>query len=327
MPLVNDRSTDYTVSVIIPAFQAENHIVQAIESVLCQTYTPQEIIVVDDGSTDNTGSAVKRYGDKVIYIYQNNSGPASARNSAIHAAKSTWVAFLDSDDIWTPNKLELQFRLLKRNTHLQWAVSNFYYFNPAKNLQEVAIHAQHIRKQLINGAYLANLFDAMNDYMEFALDTYIIKRSVFEKAGLFREELRYSEDTDLFWRIAAHWPQIGYVNKPLTTYVQHENNLTKITDHEKILSSILTVFDDHLNRLSEMGMENKIIPFVNRKLRKWTYLFYRQQDYEKVKVIAEHFRRILPLSFKFLMRFLLIKPARTHRLGIKILHWLKFYKN
>ncbi|MCK4960446.1 MAG: glycosyltransferase family 2 protein, partial [Planctomycetes bacterium] len=95
---MNDES--YSVSVVIAAYNAEKYIQRAIDSVLAQSLPADEIIVVDDGSTDNTGDAVKHYGSKVRYIYQENAGPASARNTAIEAATGTWIAFLDADDEW-----------------------------------------------------------------------------------------------------------------------------------------------------------------------------------------------------------------------------------
>ncbi len=93
----NDRQS-YAVSVVIPAYNAEKYIGRAIDSVLAQTRQPDEIIVVDDGSTDNTPNAIKSYGSKVYYIHQENGGASVARNTGIEAAKSEWIAFLDADD-------------------------------------------------------------------------------------------------------------------------------------------------------------------------------------------------------------------------------------
>ncbi len=114
------------ISVIIPAFNAGRFINRTIDSVLAQTYKDYELIVVDDGSTDNTGEAVKSYGEKVRYIYQPNAGDGPARNTGINAAKGRWIAFLDHDDEWPPEKLVAQMKLLSANPDLRWCGTNRY---------------------------------------------------------------------------------------------------------------------------------------------------------------------------------------------------------
>src|SRR4051812_3407097 len=104
-----------TISVVIPAYNSMDHIAEAIRSALNQTYVPLEVIVVDDGSTDGTGAFVQReFADcpKVKYLLRKNGGPSAARNTGIAAAVGDWIAFLDSDDTWILNKLELQVREL-----------------------------------------------------------------------------------------------------------------------------------------------------------------------------------------------------------------------
>ncbi|MHC4386164.1 MAG: glycosyltransferase family 2 protein, partial [Planctomycetota bacterium] len=103
------------ISVVIPAYNIEDYIERAIDSVLAQTRQPEEIIVVDDGSTDATAQKIKAYGDQVRYIHQANKGLSGARNTGIRQAQNEWVAFLDGDDEWLPEKLQLQSELLTRN--------------------------------------------------------------------------------------------------------------------------------------------------------------------------------------------------------------------
>ena len=109
---------DETVSVIIPAYNAEAYIRRSIESVLLQTYPANEVIVIDDGSTDHTAEILKNYMQQVQYIYQNNAGASAARNVGIKRATSKWIAFLDADDEWMPNKLEEQIQVVTRNKTL-----------------------------------------------------------------------------------------------------------------------------------------------------------------------------------------------------------------
>src|SRR5690242_5053753 len=101
-----------TVSVIIPAYNSERYIADALRSVLAQTYMPQEIIVVDDGSSDGTARALDPFRSTIRYIYQKNRGEPAARNTGMREAKGDYIAFLDADDLWLPEKLDLQMTYL-----------------------------------------------------------------------------------------------------------------------------------------------------------------------------------------------------------------------
>ena len=138
-----------TVSAVIPAYNSGESIARAIESVLCQTYPADEIIVVDDGSTDNTAEMVQSFGERVIFIRQENAGASVARNTGIQAARFDWIAFLDADDEWVPEKLRLQVELLQRHPELVWTMSN--YFSCACGQQ----HQQHVFDQDRSAALLA----------------------------------------------------------------------------------------------------------------------------------------------------------------------------
>ena len=106
------------ISVIIPTFNRVEFISEAIDSVLSQTYSNFEIIVVDDGSTDNTKQLLTKYGSRITYDFQENKGVSSARNKGLDIAKGEWIAFLDSDDIWLPEKLSLQMQDLEQHVPL-----------------------------------------------------------------------------------------------------------------------------------------------------------------------------------------------------------------
>jgi glycosyltransferase involved in cell wall biosynthesis len=147
MTLEFDRN-DFSVSVVIPAYNAEQSIRQAIDSVLNQTLQPNEIIVVDDGSTDHTAEIAKSY-PEISYVFQENGGVSAACNTGIKNVKNRWIAFIDSDDIWLPQKLELQISLLQRNPNLKWVMCNYYFnehrlgrklvsFDPSKAQQVMA---------------------------------------------------------------------------------------------------------------------------------------------------------------------------------------------
>ena len=103
------------ISVIIPTYNTAHYLQEAIESVLAQTYTDFELIVIDDGSTDNTKEVVAPYLDRIVFLETENNGPSKARNRAIRESSCEYVAFLDADDIWYPDKLDRQMTLLSKN--------------------------------------------------------------------------------------------------------------------------------------------------------------------------------------------------------------------
>ena len=113
------KSSRPMVTVIIPVYNGEEYLAEDIESVLGQTYHPLEIIVVDDGSTDDTATVASRFKELVRYIYQPNSGPAAARNRGLKMARGEVIGFVDADDLWVENKLDLQLGLLADNPSVQ----------------------------------------------------------------------------------------------------------------------------------------------------------------------------------------------------------------
>ena len=109
---------NYSISVIIPVYNCDRYLAQAIESVLAQTYQPMEIIVVDDGSTDNSGAVAKNFGSSVRYYFHDNSGLGATRNRGIELAQGNFLAFIDADDLWVENKLSHQIAAFETNPQL-----------------------------------------------------------------------------------------------------------------------------------------------------------------------------------------------------------------
>ncbi|HEY9704613.1 MAG TPA: glycosyltransferase family A protein, partial [Allocoleopsis sp.] len=116
------------VSVIIPVYNGDRYLKAAIESVLCQDYEPIEIIIIDDGSTDNSAKIAQIFGDKINYFYQENSGVAVARNTGILRSKGELIAFIDQDDLWTENKLTLQIDYLMKNPNIGLIIGKMHCF-------------------------------------------------------------------------------------------------------------------------------------------------------------------------------------------------------
>jgi glycosyltransferase involved in cell wall biosynthesis len=173
------------VSVIIPAWQAERYVAQAIDSALGQTYRPIEIIVVDDGSTDGTRSIVERYGTAVRYLYQANTGIGGARNSGVKASTGEFLGFLDADDLWIEDKLAWQTEALRTNPELDMIFGHVQQFPSPELADEVRSRLRFMAEPA--PAYLAG--------------TMLIRREAFLRVSSFDSQLQVAEFVD--WYLKA----------------------------------------------------------------------------------------------------------------------------
>lgn len=199
-------------SIIIPTYNRERFIGKAIESVLQQTYTDYEIIVVDDGSTDQTAKIVNSFGSKVQYVYQENLGPSEARNTGIRLARGNYIAFLDSDDRFLPNKLMENKAFLTAHPNCRFLYSWYYDLlgEKKKKVREAKgfENLNKLRVQLFKRKFTIRT------------STAVIHRSCFAKTGLFNPKYRYSQDWDMWLRLACYYR--GYCQKKtLVLYRRH----------------------------------------------------------------------------------------------------------
>jgi glycosyltransferase involved in cell wall biosynthesis len=207
------------VSVIIPAFNSEKYISQAIESVLNQTYQNFELIIVNDGSTDRTEEIIQNYLNGHLYIYQKNKGVAAARNTGISASKGEYIAFLDSDDIWLPKKLELQVHYLTMHLDTDLVYADYSTFNDRGILEENLTLARQLPRPC------GYIFHTLLFKCFFQTSTVMIRRNVLDKVGMFDEQFFVGEDYDLWLRISAEH-RIGYLPEVVAKYRQHSPSIT-----------------------------------------------------------------------------------------------------
>jgi glycosyltransferase involved in cell wall biosynthesis len=272
-------------SAIIPTFNRANWLEKAILSVLEQSVAPLELIVVDDGSTDDTKKMVSKF-DKVKYIYQNQKGPSAARNTGAKVAQGTHLAFLDSDDQWDPNKLKKQKEYLLKNPHLKCVYTNEIWI---RNGKRINLHKHHYK---IGGwIYLDCLL-----LCRISPSSIVILKELFIDLGGFDESLIIAEDYDLWLRLSAV-EEIGYCDQHLIQkFGGHEDQLSRrwgmdnnrVYSLEKILNSkqlkeeyLLPTIDNLVSRLEVLiiGYQkhnknveandfiNKLDFWKNRKLR------------------------------------------------------------
>ena len=204
------------ISVIIPVFNREKFVAKAIDSVLSQTLLPDEIIVVDDGSTDGTIDILRSYHDKIKTISIANSGVSKARNEGIKASRGRWIALLDSDDIWHPTKLEEQIAYHERNNTIMISHTNEKWMRNDKEIKQKKTHAKP----------QGWCFEENLDFCKIAPSTIMIARKVFEEVGYFDEDLEVCEDYDLWLRILKNY-ELGLVENILTTkFAGHDDQLS-----------------------------------------------------------------------------------------------------
>ena len=208
------------VSVIIPTYNRKHTLKRAIQSVYMQSLLPYEVIVVDDGSNDGTKEWVKQKYTNVKYIYQKNSGVSSARNKGIKIARGDWIALLDSDDEWLPNKLNEQTNKIKSNLDVKILHSNEIWIRNGVRVNQMKKHKKY-------GGYI---FEKCLDICRISPSSVMLKKEIFDYIGTFDESLKVCEDYDLWLRITSKYP-VCFLDIPLIKkYGGHSDQLSKAHD-------------------------------------------------------------------------------------------------
>jgi glycosyltransferase involved in cell wall biosynthesis len=206
------------ISIVIPSYNGAAFLTEAVDSALNQTYHPTEVIIVDDGSTDDTRSVLERYGDRIRYVYQKNRGLAGARNSGIMVSNGSFLAFLDSDDVWFPEKLEKQYPFFLRDQRIGLVHSDVYDWYPERGEKAINNCGRHC----FDGDCLSQLYKE-NRVLPSSV---VLKKHCIDSVGVFDEKLRSAEDWDLWIRVARRF-LFGYVDEPLVLYRQHIGNMSR----------------------------------------------------------------------------------------------------
>ena len=211
------------VSIIIPTYNYAEYIQKAIDSVLAQTYKNYEIIVVDDGSTDNTRKIIEnKYKNKVRYYYQENKGAPAARNEGIKKSEGEYLSFLDADDYLTESSIEDRLTVLEQNKSIPWVYSKWLYLDTQGNIIFNAFQgAPFLYKDKRKG----NVFLAMLAGALICTPTVLVRKSCVEEIGGFDERLTAFQDYDLWLRVSHLYP-IEYVDEVLAYVLIHEGSIS-----------------------------------------------------------------------------------------------------
>ena len=279
------------VSVIIPAYNAEKHIAKTLDSALAQTYSEFEIIVVDDGSRDQTASIVKQYQEtypeKVRMIKKENAGPAKARNVGIKASNGEYIAFNDADDLWLPEKLEKQISYFERQSPQVGMV-----YTNARKFDEKGIWTlpKRYRRKKVEGWIYKDL---LKDNM-IPNQSVMVRRSCFDEVGFFDESLDIIEDHDMWIRIAMKY-EIAFLEETLSLYREHSQGRSKAT--EKTMNRKIGVMEKHLRMASDnIEIEDIIKRVFSQRLYEFGYFYLKE---ERMSAARRMFDRSLAMSFQY----------------------------
>ncbi|MCC9137341.1 glycosyltransferase family 2 protein [Pontibacter silvestris] len=306
------------VSVIMPAYNAGKYIAESIKSVVLQTYVNWELIVIDDGSTDNTASLVKgfvRSDCRIKYLYQENGKQGKARNTGISAAKGKYIAFIDSDDLWLSEKLEIQIKCFSKS-EADLIFSDTYIFRNEFLIENTKV------LQTKNGVYYgeegAIAFIKRNRIPTL---TAICKKKVIDKVGGFTEKknIQNAEDYHLWLKILLHGYKIEGIDYVLAAYRDRSDS---VSDENKL--NLKQVIEAQIDVLHEFSYKHKYIyPYIIKKIKDSLYVLKDQNDNEFYESIIRYLK--VCNKNKFILLFKVCKMFRIRRLAFRSVYFVFNY--
>lgn len=274
------------VSVIIPCYNRNQYISEAVSSVLNQSYKDFEIIVVDDGSSIDVISSLALYGEKVKIVSQSHKGPSSARNTGVRNACGEYVAFLDDDDLFEADKLLKEVNLLDNHPRAGFSYSGCYFFRSGREKKiKIPESSKWPADQFVESYFLDT---------DITMPSLLIRRTCFLEAGLFDENIYHNEDADMWFRMGLRYP-VKYSPYPSASVRLH----TRRSSHNNPL--MIKGLIDILNKLLESnpGLKHKLgeradkkIAYLNYVLG-WSYLARngKQEAIERFAIYRDSIHR------------------------------------
>jgi glycosyltransferase involved in cell wall biosynthesis len=273
-----------TVSVIIPTYNRAQFVTEAIESVLGQSYDDFELIIIDDGSEDDTQERFKRFANRIRYQYQENRGISHARNAGLRLAQAGYIAFLDSDDLWAKDKLARQIDYMENHPdHLICYTDEIWIRNGVR-----------VNPKRIHGKHSGWIFQHCIPLCIISLSSAMMRKDLFDKVGIFDKALPVCEDYDL-WLRASLVTAVGLVPEPLIIKRGgHSDQLSRTywgMDRFRIIALEKILRDPRLNN----GQRNLVIQDIIRrcrivalgshkrkKMEEWEMYHHKLQYYESL---------------------------------------------
>ena len=268
------------VTVITAAYNSAKYILHTVKSVLNQTFTDFEYIIVDDGSTDNTREILKPYMDKIIYIWQENQRQTIARNNAFMKSCGEYIAIIDSDDLWAPDKLEKQVCLMGNNDQIGLVYTGNNLIDEKgiifKRCKVPDITDNPIKKQLLGN--------------KIALSSFLIRRSAVKRDFLFDEMYpMVGSDWELTLHIACNNYKFGFIDVPLLNYRLHPQNQTSTLDPMVYQNETIELLNSYTSRTDiKKNYGNIINKFYAKNYLMIAYCYYAR--YGHVKEVDDNLR-------------------------------------
>ncbi len=314
------------VSVIIPAYQAARHIGETIDSVLRQTFSAYEIIVVNDGSpdTEELERVLAAYGDRVIYLKQKNGGPAAARNTGIRGARGEYIAFLDSDDLYLPEHLQEQLAFMKSGGYdFVYADALLFGRSPL---------AGYTFMELVPSEGEVTFENLLAAQCTVITSTVVARKQPILDAGLFDEKhtcIIPAEDYDLWLRLAQRGTRMAYQQKPLIKHRKHAESLS--ANSVRAFEGALQVLNKVEHNGSLTAREQQLMTATILSLQAALELERGKQQFlnEDFRGAAEAIRKANHFYRKWKLRFvyLWLKVAPRILLSAYLLRYRKFANN
>lgn len=262
------------VSVIIPTYNRANLLPRALKSVLSQTYQPLEVIVVDDASQDNTSEVVEGFGEGTFrYIrHEENKGGSAARNTGIRAARGKFIAFLDSDDAWTPNKLERTLEVFASDPECGVVYSAHRIIRGSGTTEAHRANNPEgwIRAELLKSAVVGTT------------SAVVVRRNCFARAGLFDESLPSCQDWDMWIRIAEHC-KFRRISEPLVRYYWHGDQIS--TNFDATYQGRMAIWNKYEREIRQLG--GRVVAFHQVSLG------HRARQMGQMDLAREHYWKAL----------------------------------
>lgn len=258
---------------IVPVYNGARYLAESLDSALAQDYPRLEVIVVDDGSTDETPAVLARYGERIRALRQANQGAAAARNAALKASRGEYIAFLDADDLWAPHKLSIQVRHLEEHPQVDMAYSAWTVVESASAASQaraaISTASSHQVDELGSGwLYNKLLMDCV-----IHTTTVVMRRRLLDGVGFFDPELRRGQDYD-YWLRVSRVTRIDKLGEALSIYRLHETNSTSLPVRTNYSGLIVRRALDRWGPVGPDGQQTSLDAVRARLAQSWAAFGY-----------------------------------------------------
>lgn len=252
------------ISVVIATYNRAGFLPETINSVIEQKFKDFELIIVDDGSTDNTREVLRAFGGRLKYLYQQNRGPSAARNLGVMHSQSPWIAIQDSDDICAPGYLDVLYHYVASHPDCGMVFANGSYLSGPEHSRDTIVPVAKSRRLAESGIHLEDLFDKSIVRLQAAL----ISKACYDGIGGHDESLRISMDLDLAFRLYAKFP-IAYLDEVVFFYRKHDGNIGR-NQELRLLENIRVI-----EKLISENPQAEGVLGKNRISARLAYRYYR----------------------------------------------------